>query len=746
MRFLCAGAVVVCCALGAASQGVDLAALDGWDIVVDTKASPSEANAGRQFQHFLERAGGGRLPIVAEVDRPNRHVFIGRGEAMQANPAGFDVSDFGEEDLRIVIGGDTIVIAGGRPRGTLYGVYTFLEDYLGVRFLTHDHIHVPPVGVWRAVGPVDRFYHPPLASRWSFYAETNRHSVFASQNRTNTVPTEPELGAKTTLENINHTFLFLMPSQAYGKAHPEYYAMVDGKRIAHVDNDSYKTQLCLTNPDVLRIMTDKVLAQLRANPDRKNVSVSQNDNQVYCTCPKCAAIDEREGTPMGSLLTFVNAIAEEVSTEFPDALVGTLAYQYSREAPEHLKPHPNVQIQLCSIECCMFHAIDDPDCAQNVEFCRDLAEWGAICSNVSIWNYNTNFGNYLLPCPNLRSIGPNIRYFVDNGAMGVFMQAVYNTTGGELSDLRNYVIANLLWDPNKSGETLIDEFLRLHYGPAAPPIRQFINLVHDNARDKNCHSKGCGGSAEMFGIDEHIAQTGMDAFVEALELAGDDPFLRARVEKASLCAYRAALEPYFALDPKSLADSEFIARMLPLREQFLALCEKYGVEKLTEGGTVEAFKTYTPPVAALTGRRVVQLPERWRFKTDPKNVGEGEAWFKQTPDESWETLSIHQPWEFQGHDSYDGYAWYTVEMVVPEVAERTLWILFGAVDETFDLWIDGERAGESKGAGIALWDKPVAIDITDKCTPGEKARFTMRVHDAGYAGGIWKPVWLTASD
>jgi len=133
-----------------------------------------------------------------------------------------------------------------------------------------------------------------------------------------------------------------------------------------------------------------------------------------------------------------------------------------------IRPRPNVQIQLCSIECCLIHPIDDPNCPKNVEFHRDLKGWGAISKNVSIWNYNTNFTNYLLPCPNLRVIEPNVRFFVANQTKGIFMQAAGNAWAAELSDLRNYLVANLIWDPNRSGERLIAEFVDLHYGRAAP--------------------------------------------------------------------------------------------------------------------------------------------------------------------------------------------------------------------------------------------------------------------------------------
>jgi len=288
---------------------------------------------------------------------------------------------------------------------------------------------------------------------------------------------------------------------------------------------------------------------------------------------------------MGSLLTFVNAVADEVAKEYPDVMVGTLSYWYSRRPAKTVKPLPNVQIQLCSIECCVLHPINDPDCEKNVQFCQDLANWGKVCNNISIWNYNTNFSNYLLPCPNLRVIESNIRYFVHNNARGIFMQAAGNALGAEISDLRNYVMANLLWDPTKSGTKLANEFLDLHYGRAGEPIRRFINLTHEKALASGLHPN-CFGRAKDYAIDETIAQAGLDAFAEAMKLAENDA-ARARVEKASVCAYRAAIEPIWYMKDDSTVDPDLAKRMRPLVKRFLELCKKHGVTNVSERGKIE---------------------------------------------------------------------------------------------------------------------------------------------------------------
>lgn len=565
-------------AVAAEEKGVDLAKLGDWDIVVPADAIPSEAYAAQEFQTIFQEASGVKLPIVTTPDRSDRHVLIGASKALTDAALGFDIPAMGSEELRIVVRDNLIAIAGGRPRGTLYGVYTFLEDYLGVRFLTADHTHVPKLPAQCNVGPLDRKYAPPLTFRWSFYGETSRSPMFAARLRVNTIGGDIKYGGTTGQSLIGHTFGSQIPTEKYGKEHPEYFALRDGKRHAS-GNDWTDTQPCLTNPDVLKIVTDAVLAELKAHPQSENISVSQNDNAQNCQCPNCKAIDDREGTPMGSLLEFVNAVADSVAKEYPNVKVGTLSYWYTRKPPKTIKPRPNVQIQLCSIECCMLHPINDPNCEKNVQFCRDMDEWGKLTDNIFIWNYNTNFSNYLLPCPNLRVIEPNIRYFVAHGAKGIFMQAAGNSTGAELSDLRNYVMANLLWDPNRCGQQLIDEFLDLHYGKAAPPIRRFITMYHDHCQTQGIHHN-CFGRAADYAIDDAIAQAALDAFAEALTLADDDT-VKTRVEKASICAYRAAIEPAWA-QPASLLTPEQVQKLRPLTKKLFELCAKFAVPLFAE--------------------------------------------------------------------------------------------------------------------------------------------------------------------
>ncbi len=548
--------------------GLRCSDMRNWDIIADPDAIPAERYATEEFQRLFAQAAGILLPIRYYAPEKAQHVYIGPSAALNGSDLRFDTAAMGVEAFQILVERDRIAIAGGRPRGTLYGVYQFVEDALGMRFLTYDHTHIPDAS--RVQIPCGAFsYHPPFSFRWSYYRENAEHPEFAARLRVNTVTSEARLGGKTGQSLINHSFDWLVPFAEYGEAHPEYYALVDGVRDTNTDRGG--PQLCVTNSDVIQIAAESAVRYLEEHPDARNVSVSQADTARYCRCEACEAINQLEGTPMGAQLSFVNATAERIERVYPEVKVGTLAYWQTRKPPSTIRPRHNVQIQLCSIECCTLHPLDDPNCPPNRSFCQDLAEWREICNDIWVWNYNTNFHYYDLPFPNLRSIGPNVRYFLRNNVKGLFMQANGNGLSGELSDLRNYLIARLIWNPQLDDQAVLEEFVRLHYQSAAGPILDCIEMFHDHAEQSGVHPN-CFPSPDDVALGPEIARGILDAFEQALHLA-ENEIARSRIEKASICAYRAMIE---AGGPMEEAERAAIVG------RYILLCQRYNMTHVNE--------------------------------------------------------------------------------------------------------------------------------------------------------------------
>ena len=550
------------------ATGGDLAIsrIQDWNITVSDDATASERYAAEEFQSWFNQATGLTLRLVTAQDNANAdsgQIAIGA------------LTKLGDEDIQITVESGRVQIHGGLPRGVLYAVYQFLEELVGIRFLTADHTYIPDASALQI--PCGSYtYSPPFSFRWSYYRENSDVPAFAAKRKVNTVTDAENLGGKTQQQLINHSFHALVPYSTYGESHPEYYALVDGKRDTNTHGGG--PQLCVTNPDVIEVAAASAIQQLTERLEATNISVSQADTAAYCQCEACETLNAAEGTPMGSQLTFVNAVAERIEKVHPHVKVGTLAYWYTRKPPKTLTPRHNVQIQLCSIECCTLHAIDNPDCEQNRAFCQDTNEWGKICDDIWIWNYNTNFRSYDLPFPNLRSIAPNVRYFLNNNAKGVFMQANGNGLTGEFSDLRNYLISHLIWNPHLDAETLLNEFVNLHYETAAPVILEYITFLHDNVEARGLHPR-CFPTPEDVGLDAESSQTIFDYFQRALALA-DKPEIQARVEKASIAAYKAMLVAGGDAEPQ---------KRRVLIDEYIALCERYNMSHAAETQAAEAY-------------------------------------------------------------------------------------------------------------------------------------------------------------
>ena len=593
---------------------VDLASLDDWDIVLAEDATEAEAYAAEEFQKYYHQASCVKLPIERDAAGPKHHVYIGAGQEMQASPVGFSVGEFGDEDLRIVVRDGNVAIAGGRPRGTLYGVYTFLEDYLGVRFLTADHTHVPAIGPSCPIGPIDRFYHPPLDFRWTFYKVNFDSPEFATKLRINTLPGRhkrtweypgiPKLGGKTGITLAGHSFRQQIPPKQHADEHPEYYALYKGERLAELrpgDDTTYNfsggfvygMQPCLTHPDVLRIVTESVIEDAKAHPEIESFSVSQDDGGAFCQCPNCAAIIEKEGMS-GYVLDFVNKVADALAKECPGKMVSTMAYSDTLAPPKSIKARPNVQIWYSTINTCVIHHLDDPDCRErkkyidNAYYSACLRKWNEICDHLYVWDYIANFEytNYQLPVANFESMEYKTRYLITNGVKGIFMQATASSYNNEFQDLRNYVASRLLWDPERSSRELMKEFLDLHLGQSGRPILEWINHIRRRSVASGAHCRCVGGNWSDYGLDHDDARKGVEAFKAAMELAQDDT-IKSRVEKMSLCAYRAAIEPvwYLKEEDKASLSTELLSEMRPFARRFFELCDKYDVKRSGEGSS-----------------------------------------------------------------------------------------------------------------------------------------------------------------
>ena len=346
-----------------------------------------------------------------------------------------------------------ITISSNNKKNLFYATYEFIEKFLNVKWLSTDYTHYEKLSSLNIPDNYNYYYELPVLTRTVHSKLFYDDSIFADKLKVTN-----EAFPRYVPNARVHTFHRFMPYDVFYEKNPEYYALRNGKRLP--------TQLCLTNNAVLEIVKDSVRSFFKSSPISDVISVSQDDNTQYCQCENCSKIDNKEGSPAGSLIHFVNEIAKD----FPDKTISTLAYQYTRKPPK-TKPLENVLITLCSIECDRSIPIDE-GCK---DFSSDLKGWSILTDNIRIWDYTTQFTNFLAPFPNWGTIKPNINLFVQNNAKWIFEQ--HSRNDSELFELRSYVMAKLLWDPSLNFNTLIKDFNDKYYGDGGKYITEYISKI-----------------------------------------------------------------------------------------------------------------------------------------------------------------------------------------------------------------------------------------------------------------------------
>jgi len=456
-------------------------------VVIPAKASPVERYAAAEFVRTVARQTGVSLQIRNDdASVPTKAVFIGstRHDGLLSE-AESELASLGDDGFRLVAKPPHLFVIGSPRRGVLYGVYELLERFGGCRWYASWCEKIPTLDAFAVPDDLLDRQVPAFEMRQPFWHDVNNHRDFAARLRVNGYnhtkgPVPPEFGGDDfrfggDLSSC-HTFRFLCDPEVYFDTHPEYFSLVNGKRLKK------ETQLCLTNPDVLNLVTSNVLARIRKDPTARFFGVSQNDWRNWCECPTCKALDDAEGSHAGTVLTFVNALAERVEKEFPDVTIETLAYMYTRNLPKTVRPRKNVLICLCTWECDFARPLDKSQYESNVAFCRDIAEWRSCCPNLYVWDYVTDFNNYPMPFPDFDALVGNVRFFRDHGVKYLFEQGDSQGSHADFAELKAWLLAKLMWNPDQDVEPLIDDFISGFYGKGAPFVRAYFNDLRKDVR------------------------------------------------------------------------------------------------------------------------------------------------------------------------------------------------------------------------------------------------------------------------
>jgi hypothetical protein len=375
--------------------------------------------------------------------------------------------------------GRLAVIYGLQDKAVYYGACRLLE-LKGYRMTHHQIPDVAP-NIQLGLPIVDEVNNPSFAYREMWYYTPHHSQDYADWHALHHRIRVGDSGQYIWDSRFSgplrwaegmyvHTFQKLVPPLKYFDRHPEWFTETGGKRVRD-------GQLCLSNPEVLDTLCANLAKMMADQPDAQIWSVSNNDNYNVCQCPRCRHMDSLYGGPSGTLIHFINQVARR----FPDKTISTLAYQFTRQAPTSVnghieKPDSNVNIMFCSIECGREEAI--ATAPAEASFRKDMDDWAALTSNIYVWDYVVQFRNMWDPFPNLHVLQPNLKYFHDHGVRLMFEQGTGANNVTSWMELREYLLAKLLWNVDANPDSLLHDFCIHYYGMAAQPVEQLYREMH----------------------------------------------------------------------------------------------------------------------------------------------------------------------------------------------------------------------------------------------------------------------------
>ena len=478
-------------------------------VVLPENPSESQRHAAAELAKYLQEMSGVVVPVGARADAKRAIVFR-------------TTDDLGTDGFELTAAGDRLEIAGSARRGCLYGVYELLER-LGCGFYSPTCERVPqlekvelPKGFHVVERPVYRMRQVLYGGLPAAFKAKLRCNWSTWQNIPEKFGGHDFVPSRTL---VGHTFSKLIDPEKLFDSHPEYFSLVKGRRQRGT------SQLCLTNPDVYRIVSEKVLAAMRAEPGAQLFTVCPNDWYGYCECPSCKAIDDAEGSHAGAYLAFLNRLAEDTVREFPDNYIRGSAYQYTRKPPKTLRPHGHVFFGFSPVEADFSTPLDKSAYSVNRAAIDEIRTWAKGTTGVfTFTDYVTNFRYYPLTFPNLEGVFGNMRLLRDLGFQGVYAMGSHDGRGGFLADLRAWVQAKLLWNPDRDGWALVREFCDGFYGDRAGPIVfDYVRRLHALPRDEAKHPLKIVQEADDPTIPDAFLDESLEAWTRAEELVKDDP-------------------------------------------------------------------------------------------------------------------------------------------------------------------------------------------------------------------------------
>lgn len=497
-------------------------------IIVPADAGRILCKAAQDLQATMEKIIG-IAPLMGADDgqpaSPNT-VSIHLGETRYVRALGVNSGSAGVEGYRIAASGSHILILGGSECGTSYGVYGLLEDHLNVRwFMPGELFEDIPIQTTLRIPPIDETVTPHFLHRVFSGIAGLEGSTWEIRNRSSVRrPALPYSG-------FHHALYSIFPVAVYGETHPEYYALIDGKRLVP-ENDTlsnvYFGQPCTSNPDVIEVTIEAARHYFDEHPEAHCFSLGMNDNRNFCQCENCLAQDIPDLTfrdhPVYSdrWYTFVNHVAKGLQESHPGKFVGCIAYMNVEEPPRHLdKLEPNVTIYVTQDSS---QHMDPAYQHKDREFIRS---WTEKCDHVCKYDYYAL--GWMLPRYFPGIIADDIEFQRQTGVKGFYAEAYPYWAG---FGPHVWLAAKLWWNTDQDAAPLMDEFFDRLFRDASVHMRSFYDLMEEIwlRPRKGRWFQGLDGIHDQVTSYTMIDVDDLEAILERAYGSTQDPLVRLRID------------------------------------------------------------------------------------------------------------------------------------------------------------------------------------------------------------------------
>lgn len=555
--------------------------LTGYRIVLPADTDPSTTAVALDLSSILQEMTGAIYPVVPDGTPAmgQAEIILGRNNARlkTLGLAGF-ADAYAQGEYRILTQGDNIVIAGGPPRGTINGVYGFLQDHLGCRWLTPGCQHVPKRSSI-ALASIDDHQKPAFRYRttdspmhwdpdWSVRNRLNESKATAGGPRPASImQLHSDLRTASMAKSWNPHAFQDIPAELY-EQHPEWYAEIDGRRV--LAGSPVQQAYCLSNDGFVDWVAEWTIQKLRDDPARQFISITHADNESTCLCPSCADTYGRIG-PTGASIAFANKVAEKVVKVFPDISIITFAY-HSTFAPSPIPLHPNLRVVWAPIGADYAYALDEGRTNQHAGYMDQLTQWQTHAKRIGTWYYQFNY-NLPLPKPSLYATQRSMAALQERGVDQAFIEMFFNPCqkasgtydadktapayaaspdyytrtdayaswlyGFGAEHINGYINCRLLWDTGYDIDAGINEFCHIYYGDAGDEMVKVTRIRETlDSYDLPYASIGDGTAVYMRLEAPPITLEALEQidtlFNHAVDKVAGDPVSLRRVEVARL--------------------------------------------------------------------------------------------------------------------------------------------------------------------------------------------------------------------